>query len=93
MNWSRGLLRLWMVLSVLWLIIVGAAFIAQPEPIFHFSDRDITKVPDRELLAAAASVRSQQLTFLAAGLGVPATTFVLGWGLLWAVRGFRRIPN
>ena len=86
-------LVLGMVLSVVWLIIIGAAYILQPEPRFRFSDADITKVPEHELLAAVASVRAQQLAFLAAGLGIPTTTFALGWGLLWALRGFRRVTS
>ena len=103
MNWSRGLFRCWLVLSVFWVVLVGA--------IMHI-DREVITLWDAPRLSALNEVvqdgsvsqpsleRASRLgkrirKFAVVGLGVPAGVLVFGAAMLWAVRGFaarRRAP-
>jgi hypothetical protein len=82
MNWARGLFRLWLVASVLWIfawIVLGwstlGCFLLHPGPWCDYDD-------SRNLIGLAAI-----------GLGTPVFLFFLGWALLWAFRGFHRAPQ
>jgi hypothetical protein len=72
MNWKRGLFRLWLLLSVLWVaFMVYAAY------------DDYTHRPEQ-------FARNWPKTTVALIVGPPFALFLLGYGLLWIGRGFRK---
>ena len=74
MNLKRGLFRLWLVLSICWVI------------------WETLYLGPGEIVAGIASEPAPAaLALLAVALlGPPAIMFVVGYGLLWALGGFRR---
>ncbi|HLI66747.1 MAG TPA: hypothetical protein VKU90_10320 [Caulobacteraceae bacterium] len=65
-----GLMRLWIVISLAWLMSVGLVTFG------------VT------LLAPAHAGLTIEIGVVAA-LAPPVSTFVVGWGLAWAISGFR----
>jgi hypothetical protein len=97
MNWKRGLLRFWLVLSLCWIVPVGV--LEWDGLRSHEMTEDLTKLSDEALLKAQ---RGESLSvsdyppdwprrFAAGGdiIGPPFALFLLGYGLLWIGRGFR----
>jgi hypothetical protein len=100
---ARGLFRLWLVSSVLWVCIVGGLTwwrLPTQEVIIWdpfdppkgsgFDPDKWLREKDKEEAERVAQERRTALTF-AGGLAFapPAFLLVLGWALVWAVRGFR----
>lgn len=89
MNWSRGLFRCWLLAALTWIGLTALVYYSGGDPVFHFSNSDITKVPTSEFLAAHNSILMRQLTYVGVGLGVPLALLLLGAATLWAARGFK----
>jgi hypothetical protein len=98
MNWRRGLLRLWLVLSLCWT--VPAVVLEWDDLTSHVVTKDLAKWSDEALLKAhrgetlsVSDYRADWPRRLAAGsmiIGPPIAALLLGYALLWAGRGFRR---
>jgi hypothetical protein len=103
MNLRRGLFRIWVVASLIWLIgwhwYVWATcetkhipFSSQGEPWKEYVKFCYTGFGEW-------MTQVQNFTFwdyasiAATGVGVPIAAFVIGFGLLWAADGFRSHPN
>jgi len=100
MNWKRGLFRLWLLAATLWVVLpvwlfyetlerrnlaakgLDACFAARKanpsvgNPFNCFDDL----VP----------IGPQIAQYVAMALGPPITVFLLGYSLLWVLKGFRR---
>ena len=83
MNWQRGLLRLWLVLSVVWIVFVGWATNVKcafgPVSVSwgcHGYGRD-------------PYAWESAWPILVEVFGIPLAVLVIGAGLVWAMRGFK----
>jgi hypothetical protein len=87
---SRGLLRLWVVASVLWVLVVGlVAWVAWPAHT-DFFDAFKSTLPDAPPWAQPDPLARNDLVLaLCFAVVPPVAVFILGMSLLWAVRGFR----
>jgi hypothetical protein len=75
MNWRRGLLRTWIVLTIAWVVLfVGLVIVA-----YVTVDGDFG-IPNRELFLKLASLL----------LVPPIGLLLVGFLLIWTVKGFRR---
>ncbi|WP_316228657.1 hypothetical protein [Bradyrhizobium sp. SZCCHNR1045] len=107
MNVTRGLFRLWLVLSLCWITFVGVMtyetlppmrgvppgfnISAQPNVFDQFDD-DATKHA-RAVWDNSQLARQEQIeTSAAIALIIPGIVLLTGSLLLWAVRGFRPSP-
>jgi hypothetical protein len=97
MNWKSGIIRIWMVVSVLWIIVMGA-FVG-PSQWEDFS-QSLNCPPIRDnkgpLLFCQFFSRpaSEILTsFLFQVLTPPLALFMLGIVAEWVIRGFRIGPE
>jgi hypothetical protein len=100
MNWKRGLIRFWIVLSVAW--IGGAFWMYDPvakylDPIGTYQvkpeigEARIAGYTDAEIavyLRRKAMISFSELAFLP-----PLILLVLGYGGLWSVRGLNDRPS
>jgi len=92
-NWRRGLFRLWIVASVVWLVGGGVAYEgiirregAQLVAYVGLTDTDMALFEGFEIMPPDWSI----LTFVASVILLPPILlFALGWAGLWIVRGFR----
>jgi hypothetical protein len=84
MNWSRGLFRGWVVVSVLWLATVGAAFAAA-----WIEAASWDAVAPRVVAETAAERRDRLMGWAALALAPPAALLALGLVGAWVARGFR----
>ena len=115
---AAGLLRLWVVLSVLWLAGAGAYIVDSYQnaplpylmsPAVKFDDlvpayehcwvsdgkkvdpNDFIKIETLRLIAECERTVDRWAilkTGTAIALGIPIAVFIIGWGLVWAFRGF-----
>ena len=127
MNWGRGLFRLWVILSLLWIAGLSAIFIADEhlleanktyEVEGRFKERyEVVAPPNasQEAVIAFAQQNARidcseskrgpwcdhpvklqmpreeiKLTAIYLAFGVPAAALLVGYGLFWALSGFRR---
>ena len=74
MNWSRGLLRLWLLTTALWVAAVSAYF--------YFDPFLSIPIPDEDLRRNLMRSHIYAMTLTAAI--PPAVVFALGWAGLWA---------
>jgi hypothetical protein len=85
---GRGLFRLWLVLSVLWIggvgVVTWCAFLGVP-----FVRWDDPIVEDRKLFGAKTEKERLVRIGIVYALVPPVFVLGLGSGLVWAVRGFR----
>jgi len=81
-NWSRVLLRIWIVLTIGWLGF-ASLFVWQLWPHYRFF-----RTPDNLLIDGM--VRMHITEFLEFALVPPIALLLIGWVVLWAVRGSRR---
>lgn len=90
-NWRRGLLRTWIVGSVLWLV-AWAGMIWDACQVHRLCWLGPFQVPGLRswLYASPDSMTAWYWAVLAIeGLAVPVLAFVLGFALLWALEGFK----
>ncbi len=91
-NFRRGLFRLWIVASVVWLVGGGVMFqeVVRRDVSTLMTDRSAEPPPPPgSELASVVSARNN-LTFVASGILLPPIfAFALGWAGLWILRGFR----
>jgi len=78
MNWSRGLFRIWVAVSVLWVIFVGVYLYASwlEDPAWPHTPHGLPEVWFIPIFYFLAIV------------GVPAGLFIVGRVCLWIGRGF-----
>jgi hypothetical protein len=101
MNWSRGLFRAWVLLSVVWVgIVLVATWLLLPQeatvllPHSNPNDPLADIVTDRWTtvnLTAWEGIMAIHPAAVAASALMPPTVFwAIGWVDLWIGRGFRR---
>jgi hypothetical protein len=85
----RGLLRLWLGASLVWLAALAAlSWLGYHEAIFSLPAADDPGRLCAEIARCRADLlQSHLLDALLAGFGVPAGLFVMGLLLVWAVEG------
>jgi hypothetical protein len=100
MNWTRGLFRLWLVLSVLWIggvaamtwqaLPAGTFIDANPPPPGYEIEKPRADLPVAPWIEAGrAEVRAAALVAFIP----PGFFLLLGAALIWAGRGFRAERN
>jgi len=103
MNLRRGLLRLWVVFSMAWIIAVGVhAYSVWPKNISNpwaAAYRSVGPAPDLPEKATTEEIL-ENLNWLGArpfvrphlewALGPPVAVLIIGGALSWAIAGFRR---
>lgn len=105
MNWSRGLLRLWIVLALVWFCVAGiaATFIwsgdapareSAAQWVQHEAECGTAEAPKSGPWCDFLPARDRlypipKATYLAVLGAPPLVLFLLGWLVLWAARGFR----
>jgi len=82
-NWPRVLLGIWLVLTIGWLGIAGYDLYMRWPEYYVFYKR-----PDGLLIGAM--VRKDLTESLGFALVPPIVLLLIGWVVLWAVRGARR---
>jgi hypothetical protein len=102
LNWSRGLFRLWAVLTAAWLLAVAAAGLAQWEqerrweasPHAEHAETgpwlDYQLTPDQIKAEHLVSVRKNVIELSLMALIPPAALFLFGLVGLWVWRGLRQ---
>ena len=87
---GRGLFRLWLVLSVLWVAGIGAAGLIFDEPVSAYVR--LESMFDTCIKAKKADECAEWLRRGAPWLALipPIVVLVIGWALTWAFRGFRQ---
>jgi hypothetical protein len=103
MNWSRGLLRAWIGFTVLWLVGCGFVMYAGwPEVPHDYASELLGKKKESDWVIGTPGkpnyfdkfdpnpVRDHVQMFAIYAFSWPALFFVLGWGMLWIGRGFRK---
>ena len=90
---ARGLFRLWLVLSVLWISGVGvvtwqtfpvADWVAVPP-----SPGELQSIEDANAAIQRAAIENAVQSAVVLALVPPAFLLALGSALIWAIRGFR----
>jgi hypothetical protein len=102
-TWKRGLFRVWLVFSALWIggsLIMGLTDSGIPSVTTNCSERLFRDQESGEVLGGAARdakvaecqrARRKKLTeLLVWALSPPLTLLLIGAGVPWLVRGFRR---
>jgi hypothetical protein len=85
MNLRRGLLRLWVVCSIVWIAFVGINAIRYWSPSWALSDSPLRVARD-----VARGWESSIRPHLEWAFGPPVIVLIIGTGLWWAVAGFRK---
>lgn len=94
MNWTKGLFRAWVVVSVIWVALVGVISVATwPAP---WELDPIVKDLIPELEEAREELQTENRykilwhlgSTASAGVVPPILLLLFGWGLLWTARGF-----
>jgi hypothetical protein len=81
-NWPRVLLRIWIVVTIGWLGLAGYDFFMRWPEYYRFF-----RTPDNLLIGAMVPMHlTESLGF---ALVPPIVLLVIGWLVLWSVRGFR----
>ena len=96
MSRLNGWQRLWVLITVLWVLIVGAAGLTS-NPNGYRSWRDAPIVdetkpfdPDAYLASKKLYIGERFLDFASAALLPPPCLYLLGLGLAWVRKGFRK---
>jgi hypothetical protein len=103
MNWSRGLFRLWLVASILWVALVAAISWQDVRGYFELRSAAQRLGPSATDPSTTTEIARAELMVLrqldakwssvvfavGTGAGVPVVIFLIGAGVLWAFRGFR----
>jgi hypothetical protein len=95
-NWKRGFLRLWVIVSLLWLVVVtGFAFLAaskQEERIRQSAPAEIAECEFCEFPAVEYETvwRMPPWWVLVVAAGVPLLLLAVGVAGYWVARGFKR---
>jgi|SoiMetStandDraft_2_1073263.scaffolds.fasta_scaffold544731_2 hypothetical protein len=80
MNWSRGLLWLWVLATALWLMLIAyVAYVDRHQIMAQYQSGQMD------------GLRWKVQVLVKAAIIPPATFFVLGWGVLWIARRFNRL--
>lgn len=103
MNWARGLTRLWLVLTILWVAFMGVIAWSAVVPYSYEKTRNRTQValcelsappercPERETIVEYRTLTTNGvLTFAAFLVLPPSAVFGFGAVLLWVLAGFSR---
>jgi hypothetical protein len=95
-NWSRGLLRLWIAFTVLWVGAMCIAFYRLLPPAYLpivGNVKDPTGAPLPPGFEPVPELKPWMIKFwaiaLAWAIAVPSGLFSAGWARLWIGRGFR----
>jgi hypothetical protein len=86
MNWKRGLLRLWIAVSLLWLIHPTYVLINQLRDLAATEGSTIPYPADYWPQSRADAF----LQFVATAIGPPISLLVLGLAATWIIAGFRQ---
>jgi hypothetical protein len=100
MNWRRGLFRIWIVISALWLLGTAAvAFTDTGIPSLTKDCRELLKFEDvktgqklgpHEVAQCDDQWRKERMRLIAIALGPPVTLLIVGLVLGWVRSGFRK---
>ena len=104
MNWKRGLVRLWAVASVIWLLFWGTLLVMYALQVRGGSDRPPTQSEIDTCMAKSPgqwcndpfvvdTLRWPSPPEIAIGLVPPIIAYAFGAALFWAFSGFRRRPD
>ena len=87
---ARGLFRLWLVLSVLWVAGIGATSLIFDETVSAYVR--LESMFDTCIKVKKADECAEWLRWGAPWLALvpPIVVLVIGWALIWAFRGFRQ---
>lgn len=86
MDWRRGGLRLWLLVSALW--IGWRAYLTVVEALNWTATRERLGMKPAPLFSDMNA-----LDALAVALLPPIAVLALGWAAAWAARGFRRVDR
>lgn len=97
MQWGRGLFRLWVLLSCLWLIVAGAVAVVDwrdhgtPMPAEYCKDVEPNRVEGCEegQRKAIAETNNRRIVTVAIVTMPPLVVLILGIALCWVISGFR----
>jgi len=101
MNWHRGLWRLWIAASALWLLGVGIIAFGD-KGIPSLTNRDCSVLLEFEIVDTNAKLgpadvarceeswRKKRIALAAEAFAPPASVLIVGVLLGWVIRGFRR---
>ncbi len=91
MNWERGLFRLWLLVSVLWVAaVIGLASFIEIDLACLFSIKPACPFRPGSLAGMMTTASGYNYFGWVFTLGPPAGVYLLGRTLLWIGRGFRR---
>ncbi len=79
MNWRRGLLRLWLALTIVWVAVWVVAVVV----------RATYWGPEQGSWEGYGGMNLSALPFVAVIVVPPVVVFGVGWLVLWVFRGFR----
>jgi hypothetical protein len=79
MNWRKGLVRLWIAVSLLWII--------------FFSIHRLSDSINLPTFAEPPQQGQDTTQFVALVIGPPVAMLVFGFGIWWIVDGFRDEPH
>jgi len=95
MNWSKGLFRIWIVLSILWVAFVFSATqhwkydraITPPygKTLEQLTDQEINNLEKQHEKKMSRQFRSA----VTSTISFPLFSFLIGFSFLWAFRGFK----
>ena len=89
-NWRRGLFRLWIAASVVWLVGTGALLQEDIRgDVSTLTAEPPANPPPRSTLVIVIEARKHLTFAVSVILLPPILLFALGWAGLWIVRGFR----
>ena len=90
MNWSRGLFRAWLALTVLWGALAGCLLIfGWPSPIEPGPDPLAKYLPHGPEDQHREAIQSHLVDVALIAVIPPTVLFLFGWAMLWIGRGFR----
>lgn len=100
MNWRRGLLRVWLVCSLYWVVLIGLLTCADwPKPYQRgasLSELGACRAQHPNMPAECLAPHEWERDYTtveiyaASAVAVPLFFFVIGSVMIWAIHGFRR---
>jgi hypothetical protein len=91
-NWRRGLFRLWIAASIVWLVgggVLSQEIVRRDVSTLMTAEADLPPLPPGFELDRVKLARSNQTFIASAILLPPIFALALGWIGLWIARGFR----
>jgi len=93
MNWRRGFIRLWLIISAIW---ISAAIFAFSLPhslsnVLAWTEPAIGQSIKLSSVEAYGTAFANLRGFAFFGLGIPAAAFLLGIACWWVARGFKPV--